>query len=234
MCTSDFMPFLTQHHFPRLWDWFQNAVGGTHDKRRLCRRRFQGSGSVLEVGCATGNIAEAFADLLSLSYTGIDIDDKAIAFAQRRFRDDQRFRFIASDLREAFERSTRFDYILFGGCLHHMPDAMALELLRTAERHLPPSGQIVVVDPVVPRDSDPWLVRQFIRIERGECLRSGRAMVDLLGRVDTLELVHSEELLIGATPLSVPTCARFGVYELRRRESRAATQAPWPSATIRS
>ena len=109
------MSFLTQHRFPLLWDLFQTAVGGTHDKRRLCLNGVQGCETILEVGCATGNIAVVFRQLSQLQYTGIDIDERAVAFAQRRFRNDPRFQFVAGDLRLAFDLSTTFDCILFLG-----------------------------------------------------------------------------------------------------------------------
>jgi len=208
------MSYLTQNRFPRLWDLFQRAVGGTHDKRRLCLSGFHGSGSILEVGCSTGNIAVAFRRYPHVAYTGIDIDEKAIAVAQRRFRNDARFRFVAGDLRQAFAASTTFDYVLFSGCLHHMVDDLAVELLRTARRHLSADGRLLVVDPLVPRTDDPWLLHQFIKIEHGEHVRSGHAMRALLKSLDILALTRNREVFVGATPLGRPICARFGVYEL--------------------
>ena len=214
------MPFLTQQRFPLLWLWFQFLAGGTVDKRRLCVRPYGGQSNVLEVGCSVGNIAPAFAALPQVQYTGLDIDATAITTARRRFVHQARFRFICEPLTTFSKGGQTFDYILFAAILHHVDDATCAELLAAAADLARPGVTIAVVEPLLPDETDPPFVRLFIHIEQGEYVRSDADMRRLLGSQDSVALEKSEMHYIGATPFSVPKCARFGVYVLKARSGQ--------------
>lgn len=207
--------FLSQSRFPRLWDVFQYIAGGVVDKRRLCSRHYNGQGRVLEVGCSVGNISEVFLKFPEISYVGLDIDPLAIKRAKMKFRSHPDFSFVCDDLRNYAMQSDRFEYILFAGCCHHMDDDLCGSLISTAAKILEHGGIIVVVDPLLPKTTDPLSVRWYINLEQGKYVRSSCNMLDLLNGIDDLKLVSYEENLIGATPFSVPLCARFGTYLLR-------------------
>jgi cyclopropane fatty-acyl-phospholipid synthase-like methyltransferase len=208
------MPFFTQQRFPSLWRLFQSLVGGTADKRALCLKWFSGQRNILEIGCSVGNMTPAFLSLPGISYTGIDVDSGAIANAQHTFASQANCRFLCEDLREFAESGERFDYITFAGICHHVDDELCLQLLAAACRMLTEDGIVVVVDPLLPTPSDPWLVRQFYRLDQGEHLRHGDQLERLLNRAAPLRLVNSQTSYVAATPLGFPRTARFGVYLL--------------------
>ena len=206
------MAFLTQTRFPRLWSLFQHCAGGSADKQRLALLHYPGQGSVLEVGCSTGNLAPSFLRL-GAPYTGVDIDQVVIDLARRMFAKGQA-RFLCEDLRHTSLAKERFDYVLLAGICHHVDDQLCRELIGAAAHLLAPGAPLIVTDPVEPRRDDSWLIRQFIRIERGQWVRSMDQLTRLLAGLPQLRLEETSEHLVGATPWSRPAVARMGVFRL--------------------
>lgn len=144
----------------------------------------------------------------------MDVDRRAINFAHRSFIRSSQVRFVCEDLRQTTLPASSFDYILLAGVLHHVDDTLARELVVAAFQLLAPSGLIIVSEPLQPVADDSWLVRQFIRVEQGAFVRSGRALVDLLQSIPEIAVQEQEEFLIAPTPLPYPKVARFGLYRL--------------------
>jgi len=219
------MSLLTQSRFPSLYHIFQIAVGGTVDKRRLCLEHWGARRRVLEVGCSVGNIASAFLDNPDVLYTGVDVDAGAVAYARHRFRRHPRFRFLVEDVHTLAQSAKRFDYVLFAGVFHHVSDEECVAMLRSA-RHLlaDEEARVAVVDPVLPERGDSWFLHWFVKLEQGEYLRRETELRALLVREEGLETLNASVRFVGATPYSVPRCARFGVYELAGTASEANLQ----------
>jgi SAM-dependent methyltransferase len=208
-------PLLSQSRSPWLWSVFQYLCGGTVDKRRLCLQGCPTSGRVLEVGCSTGNIARAFAGVPGISYTGVDIDAGAIAHARRAYRRESRLAFVVGDIRDAGAIEGGYDYVLLAGICHHMADDDCRAALASAARYVGRGGTLSVVDPVLPTPSDPPLYRLFLRLEQGRHMRSAEDLARLVREVPGLSVVEEHGIVVGATPLSVPKCARFAVLLCR-------------------
>jgi SAM-dependent methyltransferase len=220
---------ISQSRFPRAWEAFQYLVGGTVDKRKLLREHYRGERRILEVGCSVGNTAAAFVGLPDISYTGVDIDPAALNLARNRFARFPSFRFVCQDLLQpdaSRPLAFVFDLVFFAGVCHHLDARTCTALLERAPSLLAPDGRVVVVEPLLPRTDDPLLVRQFIRLEQGRHVLTGAAFERLLRGLEGLELCELGEHLVGATPWSVPACARFGVYVLRPvcRSSQAGSK----------
>jgi len=96
----------------------------------------------------------------------------------------------------------KFEYLLFAGVCHHVDDRQCKQLLEAALRLMDPAAAVIVVDPVGPEPEDSWLLRREKELPR------------LLEDVPGLGLQEAQMHLVGATPMSVPKCARFGVYVL--------------------
>jgi len=210
------MPVFSQHRFPGLWKAFQYTIGGTIDKRNLCLQHYNGEKTILEIGCSLGNISKAFVGLPDIHFTGLDIDPIVIDHARKHFRQKNNFKFVCQDLRDfAKKKKDQYDYIIFAGMCHHVEDQECFELLTIAsETLLKRTGKLIVVEPLIPRPDDSWLVHYYLRLEQGLFLRRGRKLEDLLLQVKCLQIKDKQEILIGATPLHSPVCARFGLYHL--------------------
>ncbi|MDH3686090.1 MAG: class I SAM-dependent methyltransferase [Myxococcales bacterium] len=209
------MALFHQSRFPGLWRVFQYWIGGTVDKRSLCVRHYDGRSSVLEVGCSLGNISQAFRAYEGVRYTGVDVDRVVVEYARRTFASRPNFAFVCEDLADLARPEGGWGYVLFAGLCHHLDDAECRRMLSVAARLVADEGRLCVVDPLMPRSTDPWFVRQFVKLEQGEFVRSGAALRDLVESVPGLELQSAEEELIGSSPFHWPVCARFGVYSAR-------------------
>jgi 2-polyprenyl-3-methyl-5-hydroxy-6-metoxy-1,4-benzoquinol methylase len=212
------MAWLTQTRFPLAWNCFQWTIGGTADKRRLCLKYYGGQKRVLEVGCSAGNIAVAFLDRPGVRYVGVDIDRSAIALAKKRFARFHNFSFRCEDLAELVKSGDRFDYVLLAGVLHHLADRECGSLLHAAAELLDEAGLLAVVDPVLPEPGDSRFLRLYLRtLEQGRHVRDRKALAKLLNSERGLVSCGSETCLVGATPVGLPKCARFGVWQFRKR-----------------
>jgi SAM-dependent methyltransferase len=117
---------------------------------------------VLDVGCGPANVLSY---LPPVDYTGIDLNEKHIAFARELYGD--RGRFIvgnaADDLKQEEET---FDLINVSALLHHLSNHEAISLFGSLKRLLKKDGKIVTFDNV-------WLPRQRIAVKLINKLDSG-------------------------------------------------------------
>ena len=92
--------------------------------------------SVLDIGSSTGIIANA----LSYSFgtvVGVDIDEPAVKYATKRFRDRDAIYFVSDSMNLAF-RSNQFDLVICAQVYEHVPSAS--RLLAEINRVLRPGG----------------------------------------------------------------------------------------------
>jgi SAM-dependent methyltransferase len=221
------MGLLNQSRFPRLWLWFQYAIGGSCHKQTLARKHLGEATDVLEVGCSVGNVARGFLRFPHIAYTGVDIDPAAIRSAERGFRRWPNFRFLCADLCTLDLPDASFDYVILSAMLHHVDDVGSRNLLTSCARLVSPDGSLVVTDPVWPLAEDPWLVHFFNRIEQGEHVRPAPELRALLDSVAGLTVCHEEQLFLKGSPFGFPRIARCAYYRLMRTAARDLRQ-PWP------
>ena len=112
--------------------------------------------------------------------------------------------------------NSRYDYILFAGCCHHMTDEQCIDLLSAAAGLLTERGRLVVVDPLLPSKEDHWFIKMFIKLEQGMYLRNGDELRSIIEKVNGLKIENDKEVLVSSTPLGWPLCARFAVSTLIR------------------
>jgi len=132
---------------------------------------------VLEIGCGLGTDGAQFAKA-GADYTGVDLTDAAVKFAQRRFELFQLpGAFRTADAEKLDFADDSFDVVYSHGVLHHTPDTAGA--IREVYRVLKPGGRAVVM--LYHRDS--YNYRVNISILR-------RAGVRLLRWDGGLTLVH--------------------------------------------
>ncbi len=152
----------------RLWDVFQNVVGGNRQKKEAIRENIRAPGKVLEIGCATGNVAEAFGDF---DYVGVDLDMGCIALARRKFPQSN-YRFYCLDiLEDDLPEAPDFHFVLISHTAHHLPDDYMKPLIRRSSALLREGGELMILDMVRP---EPWAFRKqfYYRLDRGRHFRS--------------------------------------------------------------
>ncbi len=198
---------------------FQLIMGSHKDKTSLYRSLAQGRTAILEIGCSTGITASAFQKLPGIKYTGIDIDSSVIGYAKKKFRKRPNFDFVCEDLRSFAERQHGYDLVLFAGILHHVDDALGIELLRASTSLVDGQGTLAVIEPLFDA-SDRGFNRLWLKyLEKGEHVRTNDQMKELFDRAG-LHVSSERQVMMGQTSLPLPKDARFGVYELANPAAR--------------
>lgn len=202
-----------------IWSLLQVSVGGTYGKRKLALR-FRGTGRrVLEMGCATGNVSEAFAEADIDRFVGVDIDPHTIAYAQRKFANHPHMEFRCVAFEELDPAREQFDYILVAGVLHHLDDPKCGKMLCKVAQLMAPGGRIVVSEPLAPGPQSPFLERLYGKIERGAWLRTEDELLTVIRSRTPLHVGAAETHSVAPFRGERPVCARFVVACLERRNA---------------
>ena len=131
---------------------------------------------VLDVGCGPADI---LAYLPNVNYWGFDISDYYINQARRRFGKLGQFQCRQLEVND-LESLPFFDVVLAIGLIHHLDDAVALEVVQLASKALKPGGRLLTIDPCLDPSQNP-VARFLIRHDRGQNVRD-RAGYDALAK----------------------------------------------------
>lgn len=149
---------------PSIYKGLMFALGADNAIRRYVNEALKPTPGIkmLDVGCGPANI---LAYLPSLDYTGIDLNEKHIAFARELY--GNRGRFIVGNAAEDLRQDEgSFDLINVSALLHHLADDEAVSLFKSLKRLLKPDGRIVTLDNV-------WLPGQRAAVKLMNNLDSG-------------------------------------------------------------
>jgi SAM-dependent methyltransferase len=128
--------------FPRLYDLFQDAIGGNALRRSFIRNqvRAKPGDKVIDIGCGPAQILPW---LPLVDYVGFDVNSAYIASAQRRHAGKGTF--VVGDTKSLWDdpRFRNADIVIGLGILHHLDDHEALHCLRFAYDALKPGGRFV-------------------------------------------------------------------------------------------
>ena len=153
---------------PVVWNLSQFVLGSNSNKQRLYRSFFTQKGKLLDFGCANGNTFDAFKDF---DYCGVDIDSKFINYARHKYKRFENAQWVAADiLKNPFEPDT-FDYVLFAGTGHHIPESMLAPVLQSLIRMVKKNGRIYVIDHIS-RPGDTWWIKMLIKFDQGQFTRT--------------------------------------------------------------
>jgi SAM-dependent methyltransferase len=179
---------------PLAWDALRlalDAAFGLYRNRIATLNRWgvlDDAPSVLDVGCGIGQ----YAALSAGPYLGIDITERYIQLARRRYRHQPGREFRTADVMALETERQTFDIVLMVDLLHHLDDAVCENLLAIAARL---SRDLVVsLEPVTEQHNRAgrWIVDH----DRGAHMRSLAAYQRLLAS-SPLVIRHSEELRLG-------------------------------------
>lgn len=160
---------------PAVYDLLQNLLGARRSRARLIQdhiRPRQGD-HVLDIGCGTG---ELFSQLpAGLRYIGFDLSQAYIEAARKRFGDRARFECMdVADYEIGQELQQKADLVLAIGILHHLDDARARSLMRTAHAALKPGGRFISLDGAYV-DGQSAIAHGLISRDRGQNIRTPSA-----------------------------------------------------------
>lgn len=175
-----------------LWDIFQLLVGTPNAKKKIIKRYIKKPGKILEIGCATGTIADVFQEF---EYTGIDNDNNCIDRAKRKFIAPN-YKFYCADILTDDLKLKQFDYVLISHTIHHLSDEYLKKIFVRCHDLLKDHGKLVVLDLVKPSQNDSFVKHFYYKIDRGRYIRS---IDELNALFDNQELFDNFEIDIFET-----------------------------------
>lgn len=181
---------------PILWTIFEKIFGADKQKEHIYRSALKTDKSLLDFGCSSGNTTGAFLDF---DYTGIDIDDKAIYFAKRRWFGHKNIKFICADILKNSVNGQTFDYILFAGTGHHISPDLFNKIVSKLVVMLKPSGQIWFYDILMPGPKSHILTRLLATIDRGKYIRSYSEYRKIFSRLNKISITESRIIKVTGT-----------------------------------
>ena len=136
----------------RIWDkeysdnkWhFADNTAGDCVYRHL--EKFAGNGSILDIGCGSGNTATEVAESAYTTYIGVDISEEALAKAEKRSKQcgrQAKNSFACSDFLN-YVPTGQFDVILFRESVYHIPMAKIKSTLDRYAPYLKDNGVFIV------------------------------------------------------------------------------------------
>jgi SAM-dependent methyltransferase len=198
-----------------LWDLFQRVIGGNALKKAAIREQISAPGRILEIGCATGNVADAFRDF---EYVGIDIDPALIAYAAWKFP-DANYRFHCCDvLEDEFPEPGDFQYVLISHTAHHLSDDYMIRLIRRSAELLRPHGELVVLDMIRPDPAAPPTKQFYHRLDAGKHFRTAPEFVELFA--DACEFEHPQLRIFKEKKFSIEVIDGILISAVKRAPTR--------------
>jgi SAM-dependent methyltransferase len=125
------------------WDFADNTVGDCVYSHLEKHAR---NGSILDIGCGSGNTATEMDGTAYRTYVGVDISETALAKAARRSKETGRQdknRFECADFLD-YVPTGQFDVILFRESMYHVPLSKIKSTLERYSAYLKDDGVFIV------------------------------------------------------------------------------------------
>jgi SAM-dependent methyltransferase len=174
-----------------VYELFQNLVGATQFRRQIVARylRPKAGMQVIDVGCGTGAMLEHLPE--GIRYHGFDLSSLYVEHAQNRFGNTAEFH--CADVADAASLGLpKADLIIVIGLLHHLDDAVAINLIRDIALLLAPGGRCIAVDGCF-EENQSRIAEWFLKRDRGQNVRSPSGYLSLAnaaGVEPRIELSH--------------------------------------------
>ena len=107
------------------------------------------------------------------TYVGYDVERRYIKYARGRYSLLGIFNHGEYN-RQELEKYEPFDFAMMNGLLHHLDDAVALDLLQLAMASLKPGGKVLCIDGGLHPKQNAF-ARYVVKEDRGEFVRSPEA-----------------------------------------------------------
>jgi SAM-dependent methyltransferase len=153
---------------PRVYRGWKRVIASDTKRREWIDRYIAAKDGdrVLDIGCGPGVILES---LPRVQYTGVDVNEKYIAEARRRY--GHRASFHAGRVTTMTAASASFEIVLALGLMHHLDDQEVAALCRIAHHALVEGGHLITLDGAYIGGQSP-VARFLISRDRGRHIRS--------------------------------------------------------------
>lgn len=173
-----------------LWHLFRAGLEGMFRfySRRIALLRqlgFQGTESVLDIGCGTGQHSE----ITTGRYLGVDLDARYIEFAKKRHPGKE---FLCMDVSQLQLDGEPFDVALMVDIIHHLSDEQARKLLADLARLT--AKRVYFFEPVTQSPGN-LVGRMVVAGDRGSYIRPREKLLELIRGVFAVEEVRDLDLL---------------------------------------
>jgi SAM-dependent methyltransferase len=131
--------------YPAIYQLYQEA-GGFFGARIAAIRDYleiAPGAKIVDIGCGPGHIVKYLPE--GIDYTGLDIDEPSIAYAQKHFGDRGRFAARFFDAAAAAEMGP-VDIVMMNGVMHHIGDDDLRATLENIASALKPGGVLFTLD----------------------------------------------------------------------------------------
>jgi 2-polyprenyl-3-methyl-5-hydroxy-6-metoxy-1,4-benzoquinol methylase len=125
------------------WDFADHTE---NDCVYLHLEKHAANGSILDLGCGTGNTSNELARDAYQKYLGVDISEVCLSKARRRSQESGRAaknQFVFGEILQ-FSTPQKFDVILFRESLYHVPMGKIVSTLNRYSKNLRENGVIIV------------------------------------------------------------------------------------------
>jgi SAM-dependent methyltransferase len=125
------------------WDYLESTPD---DPIYGCLEKYARQGSVLDLGCGSGNTGNELEWAKYGSYTGVDVSSVAVEKANARSRQNGREaknEYVCADI-ENYAPRTVYDVILFRESIFYIPYSKVRQVLDRYANHLKPGGVFIV------------------------------------------------------------------------------------------
>lgn len=131
-------------NFENLDSFYQDPSHLSHKKMRLVLKSVRPGGSLIDVGCGTGEFIIQLRDHFK-TLTGTDISLRAIEFTARKVGKDEKVSLYQGELESLRFPNEQFNVCLCLDVLEHVPNLFPL--VREIYRLLHPKGELIITVP---------------------------------------------------------------------------------------
>jgi|ERR1700733_6813174 2-polyprenyl-3-methyl-5-hydroxy-6-metoxy-1,4-benzoquinol methylase len=172
---------------PFFWQLVQNALGYPKEKEAMYRGAVADGGRLLDFGCASGHLGQAFA---GMDYVGLDVNESCIAQAKTRWSQQPGMHWVCANIFDRPFREGEFDQVLMGCTAHHLSDSNLIPILRELAFCLRPNGRLHLFDPVYQK-TDGFAPRMLRKLDRGKYTRNLDQLLAAVGATSVFQIEHT-------------------------------------------